>query len=197
MNKRIGLFFGSFNPIHVGHLIIANAMAQSGKVDVVWFVVSPQNPFKEQKSLLNQYDRLHLARVATENNPLLSVSDIEFALPKPSYTIDTLTYLQEKYPDHSFCILMGSDNLKHFHKWKNYEQILKYYELVVYPRPGEEVDTYEEHPHVHQMKVPLLDISATYIRKLLKADKDIRYLVPDKVYSEIERMNLAGVLKRT
>lgn len=190
MQKNIGLFFGSFNPIHIGHLIIAETVSNLPHIKEVWFVISPQNPFKEKKSLLNQYDRLHLVKLAIEDNPKLKASTIEFNLPQPSYTIDTLTYLQEKYPKSDFSLIMGEDNLKHFHKWKNYEQILKYYNLIVYPRPHYQTDKYNEHPKVTRLQVPLLEISASYIRERIKSQTSIRYLVHDKVGSYIQEMNL-------
>jgi len=183
--KKIGLFFGSFNPVHVGHLIIAETVASSNLVDQVWMVVSPQNPFKQQKNLLNQYDRLHLLQLATANNPAVSASNIEFFLPKPSYTIDTLAYLHEKYPNHQFSVIMGEDNLQHFHKWKNYEAILKYYQIIVYPRPNYSTNRYHSHNNVHYLTVPLLEISATYIRKRLQQGQSIRYLVPNSVYEQL------------
>ena len=182
--------FGSFNPVHTGHLIIAETVAQLSHIDQVWLVLSPQNPFKTQKSLLNQYDRLHLANLAVENNPLLSVSAIEFDLPKPSYTIDTLAYLYEKYPTYEFSLIMGEDNLVNFHKWKNYEQILKYYHLLVYPRPNYKAKGYDNHEKITRLKVPLLEISATHIRNLLKENKSIRYLVPEKVHDYIVAYHL-------
>ncbi len=186
MSKHIGLLFGSFNPVHVGHLIIAETVSNLPNINQVWIVVSPQNPFKSQKDLLNQYDRLHLVTLAIGDNLKLRASDIEFKLPKPSYTIDTLTYLHEKHPDYEFSIIMGEDNLKHFHKWKNYEQILKYYHLIVYPRPGYETDKFKDHPKITRLKVPLLEISATYIRQQLKQGNSARYLVPDEAYAHIE-----------
>ena len=136
LKSNIGLFFGSFNPIHIGHLIIANYMINFSDLTEVWFVISPQNPFKEKKTLLSEHHRLELVRIAIEDNNNLKVSDIEFKLPQPSYTINTLTYLQEKYPKKKFSLIMGEDNLKTFHKWKNYEEIIKYYELYIYPRPN-------------------------------------------------------------
>ncbi|OWY20091.1 nicotinate-nucleotide adenylyltransferase [Sphingobacteriales bacterium UPWRP_1] len=187
--KHIGLLFGSFNPIHIGHLIIAETIANSNGISEVWLIVSPQNPLKDKKSLLNQYDRLHLVTLATENNPLLKASNIEFALPKPSYTINTLTYLQEKYPEHQFSLIVGEDNMEHFHKWHNYEAILKYYTLLVYPRPNYPPTQYLSLPNVQRLQVPVIEISSTYIRQLLKAGKSIRYLVPDKVYDYIMSTN--------
>lgn len=181
--KKIGLLFGSFNPVHIGHLIIAETVADSSFVDEVWLVVSPQNPFKQKKSLLNQYNRLHLVHLATEDNAKLKPSNIEFTLPQPSYTIDTLTYLQEKYAKYAFTLIMGEDNLKHFHKWKNYEQILKQCEVVVYPRKDYKTDRYNDHPKIHRLTVPLLDISATEIRQRIKSSQSARYMVTEKVYA--------------
>ncbi|MGB0929445.1 MAG: nicotinate (nicotinamide) nucleotide adenylyltransferase [Chitinophagales bacterium] len=190
MSKNIGLFFGSFNPIHIGHLIIAETVVDLEKIDQVWFVISPQNPFKKKQSLLNQYDRLHLVNLAVEENHRIKPSTIEFNLPIPSYTIDTLTYLREKYPDTHFYLIMGEDNLKHFHKWKNYEKILEQYQLIVYPRPGYENDLYREHPKVQRLPVPKIEISATHIRTLQKNGKSIRYMVSEKVLEYIDKMNL-------
>lgn len=187
--KHIGLLFGSFNPIHIGHLIIAETIANTNGISEVWLIVSPQNPLKDKKSLLNQYDRLHLVTLATENNPLLKASNIEFSLPKPSYTINTLTYLQEKYPDYEFSLIVGEDNMEHFHKWHNYEAILKYYNLLVYPRPNYQPLQYLNLPNVKRLQVPVIEISSTYIRQLLKTGKSIRYLVPDKVYDYIMSTN--------
>lgn len=182
---HIGLYFGSFNPIHNGHLIIANHIAEHCGVDKVWFVVSPQNPLKESKTLLNEYDRLHLVKIATKDNPKLGVSDIEFKLPRPSYTIDTLTYLQEQYPLYKFSVIMGSDSFQNLQRWKNYEQILKHYALLVYERPGFPVTT-DNSGSIQLLKAPMLDISATYIRKEIRAGKSIRYLCPEEVYRYIE-----------
>lgn len=185
--KKIGLLFGSFNPIHIGHLIIAETIATQ-LTHEVWFVVSPHNPFKDKKSLLNHHDRLHLVRLAVEDNPKLRPSNIEFNLPQPSYTIDTLAYLHEKYPEHEFCVIMGEDNLLSFHKWKNYEQILKYYELIIYPRPNcpDTPQHYRHNERIQWLKVPLIDLSATYIRDLVRQGSSIRYLVPDAVYEYIQ-----------
>ena len=182
---KIGLFFGSFNPIHVGHLIIANTMAENSALDEVWFVVSPQNPFKKKSSLLHEFDRLDMVEKAIADNYKLKASDIEFHLPKPSFTIDTLTYIQEKHPQHQFALIMGSDNLTHFHKWKNYEQILTFYQIYYYPRPNTQPSDFEQHPAVHAVEAPLLDISATFIRNLIKEGKSIKYLVHEDVEAYI------------
>lgn len=183
---NIGLYFGSFNPIHVGHLIIANTMVEATDLEEVWFVVSPQNPFKVRKSLLHEFDRLDMVRLAIGDNYHLRASDIEFHLPKPSYTIDTLAHLYDKFPQHHFSLIMGEDNLEHFHKWKNAEQILKYHRLLVYPRPGVgEVGELKEHPQVTYVEAPLMEISATYIRNQVKEGRSLQYLVPDAVAERI------------
>lgn len=183
---KIGLFFGSFNPIHVGHLIIANTMAHSTDLHEVWFVVSPQNPFKKNKSLLHEFDRLAMVEKAIADNFKLRASDVEFNLPKPSYTIDTLTVLAEKYPQHEFVLIMGEDNLVQFENWKNYDKILDYYELYVYPRPDTPPHNFENHAKVKFVDAPLLAISATYIRKCITEGKPIRYMVADEVVRYIE-----------
>lgn len=184
---KIGLYFGSFNPIHHGHLIIANYMAQETDLDQVWFVVSPQNPLKPSNGLLNEYHRLYLVQTAIKAEPLLKVSDIEFRLPKPSYTVNTLAYLQEKYPSHQFAIIMGSDSFQNLERWKNYEYLLRHYPIFVYKRPGHEVVNTFNTGNITIMKAPMLEISATHIRKNIKEGKSIRYLVPDTVMDEIER----------
>ena len=183
---KIGLYFGSFNPVHNGHLIIANYVVQNSALDQVWFVISPQNPLKKSNSLLNEYHRLHLVQIAIEDEPSLRASDIEFRLPKPSYTIDTLTYLQEKYPAHEFSVIMGSDSYQNLPSWKNYQQLLKNYDIIVYERPGYNAPVYEG-SQTTLLKAPLLEISSTYIRKIIREGKSIRYLVPEKVLVEIEQ----------
>jgi nicotinate-nucleotide adenylyltransferase len=184
---NVGLYFGSFNPIHVGHLIIANFMVQNTGMNQVWFVVSPQNPLKRSASLLNEYHRLYLVQVSIEDEPSLKATDIEFRLPKPSYTIDTLTYLSEKFPQHKFSIIMGSDSYQNLQAWKNYEQLIKNYPIFVYHRPGFAVDKNYEGGFFNFVKAPLLEISSTYIRKIINEGKSIRYLVTEKVRDEIER----------
>ena len=184
---RIGLFFGSFNPIHIGHLIIANTVATSTEMEQVWFVVSPQNPFKKTKSLLHEFDRLDMVERAIADNSRLKATNIEFSMPKPSYTIDTLTRLSEKYPQHTFRLIMGEDNLAQFANWKNHEKILEYYGLTVYPRPRLTESHFNTHPNIRLVEAPLLDISATYIRDCIRTNRPIRYMVPDVVEEMIER----------
>ena len=177
-----GLFFGSFNPIHIGHLIIANYMATQTDLDQVFLVVSPQNPLKQKSSLARDYDRLHLARLAIGDNKNLQASNIEFDLPKPSYTIDTLTHLREKNPKDDLVLIMGGDNLGTLHKWKNYELILRDYEIYVYQRPGYDLGDLVDHPKVKIFDAPQMHISASYIRKCIKEGHSIQYLVAEDVY---------------
>jgi len=184
---KIGLYFGSFNPIHHGHLIIANYLLQHTDLQQVWFVVSPQNPLKPSNGLLNEYNRLYLVQMAIEGEPCLKASDIEFKLPRPSYTVDTLAYLSEKYPTNEFAVIMGSDSFQNISRWKNYTFILQHYPVYVYKRPGHEVTELYEPAKVTVLKAPLLEISATYIRNTVKAGKSIRFLVPDNVAEEIVR----------
>lgn len=181
---KVGLYFGSFNPIHTGHLIIAQHVLNETDLEQVWFVVSPQNPFKQQKHLLNEYDRLHLVNLAIEPSLNLKAVDIEFRLPKPSYTINTLAYLNEKYPQHHFSIIMGSDSLQNLHQWKNAEQIMQHYPIYVFQRPGFDAEQKQVN-RLTRLKAPLLEISATQIRELIQKNKSIRFLVPDVVCTEI------------
>jgi nicotinate-nucleotide adenylyltransferase len=185
---KIGLFFGSFNPIHHGHLMVASFIANHTHLQQIWLVVSPQNPHKTQSSLLNEYDRLHLAKLAIEDDAQIKVSDIEFKLPKPSYTIDTLTYLQEKYPQHQFYVIMGSDSFQNLPKWKNFEALVKNYQFIVYRRPGFDI-TEKYGADVTYLEAPMLELSATLIRNNCKDGITIRYLVPEDVRLEIERNN--------
>jgi nicotinate-nucleotide adenylyltransferase len=184
---KVGLYFGSFNPVHHGHLIIASHLVQSTGLDQVWFIVSPQNPLKPAVGLLNEYHRLHLVRAAIDGEKQLRASDIEFKLPKPSYTIDTLTYIREKYPQHDFSIIMGSDSYQNLSRWKNYTQLLMDTDFYIYVRAGFENTPAYPGARVNMLEAPLLQISATHIRNMIKAGKSIRYLVPDVVKEEIER----------
>jgi len=184
--KKIGLFFGSFNPVHVGHMIIANHMINETDLDQVWMVVSPQNPHKKKNTLAKDYDRLNMVKEAIGDNIRIKASNIEFGLSIPSYTVDTLAYLTEKYPKDEFSLIMGGDNIGSFHKWKNYEVILKYHNIFVYSRPNYELGDLANHPKVTILEAPLLDISASYIRNCIKEGKSIRYLVSDKVYDFIK-----------
>ncbi len=182
---KIGLYFGSFNPVHIGHLIIANHAVNYTELNQVWFVVSPQNPFKQSASLLNEYHRLHLIKSAIDGENKLRASSVEFNLPKPSYTVDSLAYLNEKYKEFSFSILMGSDGFQNLNKWKNYDVIVKNHPFYIYERPGFEIEqTFGA--TVHFLKAPLLEISSTMVRELIKEKKSIRFLVPDSVKAEIE-----------
>ncbi len=190
MANRVGLFFGSFNPIHIGHLIIGNYMANYTDLDEVWFVVSPQNPFKAKKSLGNMYDRLEMVNLAIEGSDSLRASDIEFTMPKPSYTIDTLVYLSEKYPQKEFSLIMGADNLVGLSKWKNYEIILRDYPIFVYPRPGYALDAWAEHPAITITDTPLMELSSTFVRAAIKNKQDIRFFTPDKVLAFIDKKGL-------
>jgi nicotinate-nucleotide adenylyltransferase len=185
---KIGLFFGSFNPIHHGHLMVASYIANHTEVQQVWLVVSPQNPHKTQASLLNEYDRLHLAQLAIEDDVQIKVSDIEFKLPKPSYTIDTLTYVQEQFPQHEFFVIMGGDSFQNLPKWKNFESLIKNYKFIVYRRPGFDINN-THGAIVQYLEAPMLELSATLIRNNCKEGNTIRYLVPEKVREEIERNN--------
>lgn len=183
---HIGLYFGSFNPVHAGHLIIANHILNETNLERIWLVVSPQNPFKVNHSLLNEYDRLHLLKLATEEDLRIKISDIEFNLPRPSFTSITLSHLNEKYPEHQFSIIMGSDSFQNLHKWKNYESIVSNYPIYVYPRPGFEA-TNHINADLKIVDAPLLEISSTRVRELVRLGKSIRYLVPEKVREEIEK----------
>lgn len=184
---KIGLFFGSFNPIHVGHMIVANSMLEYTDLDNVWFVVSPQNPFKKSSGLLHEQDRLDMVRLSIGYNFRMKASEIEFGLPRPSYTIDTLTYIQERYPKDEFGLIIGEDNLAQFPKWKNYEKILEYFSLYVYPRPDADETSLKNHRNVKMVEAPLLDISATFIRKAIRDGKSIQYLVMPEVETFIRQ----------
>lgn len=183
---NIGLYFGSFNPIHIGHLIIANHVLEHSDLDKIWFVVSPHNPLKKSHTLLNEYDRFHLVELAIEDNLHFKASNIEFSLPKPSYTIHTLAYLKEKFPFENFTIIMGSDSYQNLPNWKNFQVILDNYKIIVYLRPGHPIDENQLPQNVKILQAPFLEISSTYIRNCIKENKSIRYLVPDNVRNYIE-----------
>lgn len=191
--KKIGLFFGSFNPIHIGHLILGNYILENSDMEELWFVVSPQNPFKDKKSLLKDHNRLDMVQLAIKNYPKMRASNVEFSLPTPSYTIDTLTYLQEKHPDYSFSLIMGEDNLKSLHKWKNYELLLKNHQIIVYPRIlGEDISTplnvteLKNHENIHQIDAPIIELSATEIRNMIKEGKNTRPMLPPEVFEYLD-----------
>lgn len=188
--NKVGLFFGSFNPVHIGHLVIANYMATYSELDEVWFVVSPQNPFKEKKSLANMYDRLEMVNLAIEGSEKLRVSDIEFHLPQPSYTIDTLVNLSEKFPGKEFLLIMGEDNLQGLKKWKNAEVLLRDYRIVVYPRPGYQSAELRTHSSVSLTDTPLMEISSTFLRHSIKEGRSIRFFTPDVVIDFIDKKGL-------
>ena len=192
MKKQIGLFFGSFNPIHIGHLIIANHLVEHSAMNELWFVVTTQNPFKEKQSLLDNHLRLEMVNLAIESYPKLRASNIEFHLPQPNYTVNTLAYLEEKHPNTNFALIMGEDNLKSFHKWKNYEHILANYPIYVYPRisEGRVPEALTEHQHITRVPAPIIELSATFIREEIKAGHNIRPLLPEKVWQYIDKLGL-------
>lgn len=189
---KIGLFFGSFNPIHIGHLIIANYILEYSDLEKIWFVVSPQNPFKKKESLLDSHHRLQMVRLAINNYPNMVASDIEFSLPYPSYTIDTLAVLNDRYPDKEFVLLMGKDNLNSFTKWKNYDKILSNYPIIVYPRKIAETENLEllSYPQISSVNAPIIELSATLIRKMIKEKKNFRPMLPPEVFDYIDGSNL-------
>lgn len=187
---KVGLYFGSYNPIHIGHLAIANYMVEFTDINQLWFVVSPQNPFKKKANLLDDYHRLELVHRAVEGDDRLRASNIEFGLPKPSYTVDTLAYLKDHHPNYEFVILMGSDNLENLHKWKNYETIIENYGIIVYPRPGFDETNVQVHKNIAVIEdAPLMEISSSFIRKAIRQGKDIRHFLPQKVWQYIDEMN--------
>jgi nicotinate-nucleotide adenylyltransferase len=198
---KIGLYFGTFNPIHVGHLIIANHMAEHADLDQIWMVVTPHNPLKKKSTLLDDYHRLQMVHLATEDFPKIKPSDIEFKLSQPNYTVNTLVHLQEKFPNHEFSLIMGEDNLKSLHKWKNYEAILAHHDIYVYPRISSEADTslkgetakqnldLKNHPKIHLIDAPIVEISSTFIRENIKKGKNIQPLLPAKVWEYIDHNN--------
>ncbi|MBR9853602.1 MAG: nicotinate-nucleotide adenylyltransferase [Algicola sp.] len=190
--KQAGLFFGTFNPIHIGHLIIANHLVEFSDLDEVWFVITPQSPFKVKQSLLEDNHRYQMVYEAVQDYPKLKPSKIEFDLPQPNYTSDTLAHLEDKYrKEYRFSLIMGEDNLKNFHKWKNYETILEQYSIHVYPRisQGEVTHQFKEHPKITKVSAPIMEISSTFIRKAHKEGKNIRPMLPDPVWKYMDEMN--------
>lgn len=188
---KVGLYFGTFNPIHVGHLVIANHMAEYSDLDKIWMVITPHNPFKKKSSILDNHHRYQMVQRALEEYPKIDASTIEFNLPQPNYTVNTLAYLQEKYPDYQFCLIMGEDNLKSFHKWKNYEVILQNHEIYVYPRISEGVieTQFDNHPKIHKVAAPIMEISSTAIRNGIQNKKNVRPLLPAEVFEYLDEMH--------
>lgn len=188
---KIGLYFGTFNPIHIGHLIIANQLAEQSDLDQIWLVVTPQSPFKKKQSLLDNYQRLEMVFLATEEYDKLQPSDIEFSLPQPNYTVNTLAHLQEKYPQHEFSLIMGEDNLKSFHKWKNYQVILDNHDIYVYPRISEgTIETqFDGHKRIHHITAPIIELSSTFIRQSIKDGINVKPMLPQTVWQYIDEMN--------
>lgn len=188
---KIGLYFGTFNPIHVGHLIIANHMAEHSSLEQIWMVVTPHNPLKQKNTLLDDYHRLHLVNLATEDYPKIKPSDIEFKLPQPNYTVNTLAHLKDKFPQHEFSLIMGEDNLKSLHKWKNHDYILENHDIYIYPRISEESENLDlkNHPRIHEIDAPIVEISSTFIRNSIKNKQNIRPLLSDKVWQYVDDNN--------
>ena len=191
--KKIGLFFGSFNPIHIGHLILGNYILEHSDMEELWFVVSPQNPFKDKKSLLKDHNRLDMVQLAVKNYPKMRASNVEFSLPKPSYTIDTLTYLKEKYPNYSFALIMGEDNLDSLPKWKNAEKLTSDYQIIVYPRTFEggtstslSVSKIKNQENINIINAPIIELSATEIRNMIKEGKNVRPMLPPEVFEYLD-----------
>ena len=189
---KIGLYFGTFNPIHIGHLIIANHMAEYSGLNQIWMVVTPHNPLKKKENLLDDYKRLNLVALATEDFPKIKPSDIEFKLAQPNYTVHTLAHLHDKFPQHEFSLIMGEDNLKSLHKWKNYDVILQNHDIYVYPRISTETENLEfkNHPRIHLIDAPIVEISSTFIRESIQNKKNIQPLIPYKVWEYIDYNNL-------
>jgi len=187
--QKTGLFFGSFNPIHIGHMILAEYMVEHTDLEEIWFVVSPQNPLKEKKGLLADYHRLAMVNIAVEDDARMRACNIEFKMPQPSYTIDTLAYLGEKYPDRHFVLIGGTDILPSLHKWKNYRVLLDNYTLYIYNRPNYDPGEYRDHPNIKFFQAPMLEISASFIRHAIKKGKSIMYMLPPRVNEYIREMH--------
>lgn len=185
---KVGLYFGTYNPIHIGHLAIANYLVEFSEIDQLWFVVSPQSPFKTKRKLLDNYQRLELVNRAIDHDFRFQASNIEFNLPRPSYTIDTLVYLKDKFPSYEFYLIMGADNLVYIEKWKNVEVILSDFKILVYPRPGFEKENLLNHPNIQFINAPVMEISSSFIRKAIADGKDIRHFIPPKTWQYIEEM---------
>lgn len=188
---KVGLFFGTFNPIHVGHLIIANHLAENSDLDQIWMVVTPLSPFKIKQSMLDNYQRLEMVHLATKDYTTIRPSDIEFNLPQPNYTVNTLAYLKEKFPEHQFALIMGEDNLKNFHKWKNYEVILEEHQIYCYPRisNGKVETQFDNHPNIHHVSAPIIELSSTLIRSQIKSGNNVRPMLPENVWKYLDEMN--------
>ena len=188
---KVSLYFGTFNPIHIGHLVIANHLAEYSDLNQIWFVVTPQSPFKIKQSMLDNYQRLEMVYRATKEYDKLKPSDIEFNLPQPNYTVNTLAYLQEKHPKYEFSLIMGEDNLKGLHKWKNYEWILLNHKIYVYPRLSEGVieTKFEDHPHIQKIDAPIMELSSTFIRNAIKQGKNVKPMLPEHVWEYLDEMN--------
>ena len=186
---KVGLYFGSFNPVHIGHLALANYIVEYTGLEAVWFVVSPQNPLKQRAQLLDDYQRLHLVNLALRDFPKFRACDVEYRMPKPSYTIDTLAYLGEQHPNHEFTLIMGEDNLATLYKWKNYELLLNNYRIMVYPRPNCLKTDFHTHQHVQLIDAPQIEVSSSFIRQSIASGKDVRFFVPEKAWEYIDEMN--------
>ncbi|MEM1260577.1 MAG: nicotinate (nicotinamide) nucleotide adenylyltransferase [Bacteroidota bacterium] len=191
MKRNIGLYFGTFNPIHIGHLVIANHMVEFSALDEVWFVITPKSPFKQKQTLLDNHHRYQMVFEAILDYPKLKTSTIEFDLPQPNYTVNTLVHIAEQYPEYAFCLIMGEDNLESFHKWKNYKAILENHDLYVYPRiaEGEVPHQFKDHPKIHRVDAPIMQISSTFIRREHQNGKNIKTLLPEKVWTYMDEMN--------
>ncbi|MBP5582669.1 MAG: nicotinate-nucleotide adenylyltransferase [Bacteroidales bacterium] len=187
---EIGLYFGSFNPIHVGHVVIANYILETTAIDELWFVISPQNPLKEKSTLLDDYQRLRMVELAIDDFPHLRASSVEFSLPQPSYTIQTLAHLCDKYPHHTFSLIMGGDNIQSIHKWKNYQRIIENYKIYVYPRPGFVMPpNLDENPNIEIVNAPLMEISSSMIREWIKQGRNVQGFMPSSAWQYLDEMN--------